>query len=100
MNCWLARVVIAGVLNSLIGCSPAADYGSWAPPPTGPEAECERNGGVRRAALNFCEHNRAAVPGAIVAVPQVSTLKSSRTATATMAIVRKTGVARHVKSDV
>lgn len=32
------------------------------PPTTGVQADCERSGGVWRAALNFCEHPRAAAP--------------------------------------
>jgi len=51
MNRWLARVVIAGVLVPFIGCSPASQYGSWVPPSTGVQADCERSGGVWRAAL-------------------------------------------------
>jgi len=51
MNRWLTRVVISSVLVPLIGCSPASQYGSWVPPSTGPEADCERSGGVWRAAL-------------------------------------------------
>ena len=63
-------VVLAAVLCCLIGCSPAAEYGSWGPPTTGAQAECERSGGVWRAALSFCEHPRASVHGAVVAVPE------------------------------
>jgi hypothetical protein len=62
MNRWLARVVIVGVLVLLVGCAPAGEYGSWVPPSTGVQADCERSGGVWRAALNFCEHPRAAAP--------------------------------------
>jgi hypothetical protein len=62
MNRWLARVVIVGVLVLLVGCAPAGEYGSWVPPSTGVQADCERSGGVWRAALNFREHPRAAAP--------------------------------------
>ena len=67
MNPWLTRVVIAGVLAALSGCSSGGQYGSGVPPSTGPQADCERSNGVWRAALNFCEYPRAAAPGAIVA---------------------------------
>jgi hypothetical protein len=70
MNRWLTRVVIAGILLQVAGCSSAGEYGSWVPPSVGAQADCERSGGVWRTALNFCEHPRAAVPEAVVAVPQ------------------------------
>ena len=69
MNRWLTGIVFAGILAVLIGCSPAGEYGSWAPPSTGPEADCERSNGVWRAALNFCEYPRASVPDAVAAMP-------------------------------
>jgi len=70
MNRWLTVVMNVGVLVTLIGCSPTGEYGSWVPPSTGAQADCERSGGVWRAPLNFCEYPRAAVPGAVVAAPQ------------------------------
>ena len=69
MKRWLAEVMNAGIVVMLVGCSPAGEYGSWVPPSTGAQADCERSGGVWRAPLNFCEHPRAAVRGAVVAVP-------------------------------
>jgi hypothetical protein len=43
--------VLAGLMN---GCASLSE----APPPTTPQAECERNNGAWRAVLNFCEHGR------------------------------------------
>jgi len=40
MNRWLTRVVIAGIMLYLVGCSPAGEYGSWVPPTTGAQADC------------------------------------------------------------
>jgi hypothetical protein len=44
--------VLAGLVA---GC---ASLASGAPPPTTPQAECERNNGAWRQVLNFCEHGR------------------------------------------
>jgi hypothetical protein len=43
--------VLAGVVA---GCASL----SSAPPPMTPQADCERNNGAWRQALNFCEHGR------------------------------------------
>jgi hypothetical protein len=43
--------VLAGLMS---GCASLSE----APPPTTPQAECERNNGAWRAVLNFCEHGR------------------------------------------
>ena len=46
-----AVAVVAGLMN---GCATLSEP----PPPTTPQAECERNNGAWRAVLNFCEHGR------------------------------------------
>ena len=43
--------VVAGLVT---GCATL----SSPPPPTTPQADCERNNGAWRAVLNFCEHGR------------------------------------------
>jgi len=55
---WLILLVILGVAVPVIGCSFAGGSSSWVPSAAGPQAECERSGGVWRAALNFCERAR------------------------------------------
>ena len=45
---------LAVVAGLMAGC---ASLGA-APPPTTPEAECQRNNGAWRAVLNYCEHGR------------------------------------------
>jgi hypothetical protein len=45
---------VATVVGLVAGCATL----SSPPPPTTPQAECERNNGAWRAVLNFCEHGR------------------------------------------
>ena len=45
-----ALTVVTGLIA---GCTSLSS-----PPPTTPQAECERNNGAWRAVLNFCEHGR------------------------------------------
>jgi hypothetical protein len=54
-------LVIIGVM-AISGCTPASHNGSSASPPTSAAAECERNGGVWRAVLNFCEYQAPESP--------------------------------------
>lgn len=49
----LGALVVVTVL--VAGCTSVASGG---PPSTTPQAECERNNGVWRQVLNFCEHGR------------------------------------------
>jgi hypothetical protein len=46
-----ALAVITGLM---VGCASL----SSPPPPTTPQAQCERSNGAWRAVLNFCEHGR------------------------------------------
>jgi hypothetical protein len=43
------------------GC--AGGYAEWGTSPWAPEAVCDRNGGVWRPALNYCEHQIASLGG-------------------------------------
>ena len=47
-----------GALTILTGFMAGCASLSSPPPPTTPQAECERNNGAWRAVLNFCEHGR------------------------------------------
>jgi hypothetical protein len=57
-----APLVMIGVMVSISACTSASYNGSAASPPTTAAAECERNGGVWRAVLNFCEHQAPESP--------------------------------------
>lgn len=47
-----------GALTIVTGLMAGCASLSAPPPPTTPQAECERNNGAWRAVLNFCEHGR------------------------------------------
>jgi len=51
----LVSVMLFGAF-ALAGCSSAATSSPSAAPAYDPQAECERNGGVWRAPLSFCEY--------------------------------------------
>jgi len=54
MRLWLISILAVGALATW-GCSSAGNSPS-ASPPTSAQADCERSGGVWRAALSFCEY--------------------------------------------
>ena len=54
-------LVILGVMVWIGGCT-SASYNGAASPPTTAAADCERNGGVWRTALNFCENQAPEAP--------------------------------------
>jgi hypothetical protein len=55
-------VVVIGVTALVSGCASADYNGSAASPSMRAAADCERNGGVWRAALNFCEYQAPESP--------------------------------------
>ena len=55
-------LLVIGAMAAIGGCASNTYDGSAASPSTTAIADCERNGGVWRAALNFCEYQAPEAP--------------------------------------